>query len=163
MGRTRKTLVAAALGQEIEYQTAGGYTVAGVVMSTNAEENFPCTVVAVGYSWKSVTRRTRAISRQVRSGISKSDEHWVMEVTGLIEATAPVVRDYFGTHKVYAAAVYRPQDGWEAGLRLSAGRSDLRRMAAEGITAVALTFAGRTADFQVTELLRSMNAYRAAA
>lgn len=162
--RTVRIMIAEALGEEIEYRTAGGYSVAGVVRTLNAENGFPCQVVAVGHSWDSVLRRTRAISRKLRRGLHKSDEQYVMEVVHLTEATAPVVREYFGTHRVAVTGWYTEANGWLHGNRY-AGRSEIRKMAKEAIGITAVEFSmplgrnrgHRTADFQMTELLASMN------
>jgi hypothetical protein len=161
--RTRKTMIAEALGEEIEYKTAGNYSVAGIVMMPDPESGFPRQVVAVGTSWDSVTRRTRTASRKLRPGLHRGDEHHVMAVVALTEATAPVVREYFGTHKVSVSSVFTPGKGWEDA-RYHAGRSVLRKLAGDGVTAVAFSRGNgrgsgrRIADFQMTELLRSMNA-----
>lgn len=175
-GRTRKTLVAEAFGECIEYKTAGDYTVAGVLMYPDAENDFPRRVVAVGHSRDSVTSRTRTIARRARPNMRRYDEQHVMQVVPLVEATAPPVRDYFGTHGVVIDALYKPgqpDDGmmqpgwaypWDLGLTsrahaLKGGRSMIRQLAKEGYTALAFrTVNGtRIADFQVTELLKSMN------
>jgi hypothetical protein len=179
-GRTRKTMIARAFGEEIEYQTAGNYSVAGVLIYPDAAANFPRRVVAVGNSHASVTRRTRKVAHQVRSMLLKSDEHHVMQVTSLTEATAPLVRDYFGTHGVVIDALYKPgyEDPlemmnwmypWDIGLTsrahaLKGGRSMIRQLAKEGYTALAFrTVNGtRIADFQMDELLKSMNARKKA-
>lgn len=168
-GRTRKTMIAQAFGEEIPFQTAGGYTVAGVLMKNDAEHDFPRAIVAVGHSWDSVTRRTMGASRKERPGIARCDHHYVAQVVTLIEATAPVIRDYFGTHTVYVTGWYSPQTGWECfekGSR-SAGSSALREMIRDGATAFEVTQRmgggqSRVADFQAAELLKSMNARRAA-
>jgi hypothetical protein len=176
-GRTRKTMIAEALGETIEYKTAGDCTLAGVLMYPDPENNFPRAVVAVGTSHDSVARRTRAVAHKVRPGLLKSDERHVMEVVSLTEATAPLVRDYFGTHRVVIDALYKPgqpDDGmmkpgwaypWDLGLTtrahaLKGGRSVIRQLARDGYTALAFrTVNGsRIADFQVAELLKSMNA-----
>jgi len=179
-GRTSKTMIAEALGETIEYKTAGDYTVAGVLMYPDAENDFPCAIVAVGTSHDSVTRRTRTVAHKVRPRLLKSDEHYVMAVVPLVEATAPVVRDYFGTHRVIINALYKPgqpDDGmmqpgwaypWDLGLTtrahaLKGGQSMIRQLARDGYTALSFrTINGtRIADFQMAELLKSMNARRA--
>jgi hypothetical protein len=176
-GRTRKTMIASAFGEEIEYKTAGDYSVAGVLIYPDPANNFPRRIIAVGNSHASVTSRTRRIARQLRSHLLKSDEHHVMRVVPLTEATAPAVRDYFSTHNVVIDALYKPgqpDDGmmkpgwaypWDLGLTsrahaLKGGQSMIRQLAKEGFTALAFRTAGgtRIADFQVTELLKSMNA-----
>lgn len=181
-GRTRKTMIATALGEEIEYQTAGDYTVAGILMYPDPENDFPRAVVAVGTSRASVTSRTRTIARRVRPGLLRSDEHYVMDVVPLTEATAPVVREYFGTHDVVIDALFKPgyedpmtmmkpgwAHPWDIGLTsrahaLKGGRSLIRVLAKEGYTALAFrTVHGtRIADFQMTELLKSMNSRKKA-
>jgi hypothetical protein len=100
----------------------------------------------------------------------------------LTEATAPLVRDYFGTHAVIIDALYKPgyedplgmmksgwMHPWGIGLTsiahsLKGGQSMIRVLAKEGYTALAFrTINGtRIADFQMTELLKSMNARKRA-
>lgn len=158
--RTRKTMIARTQWGDVEYKTSGGYTVAGVVLSLSGD--FAPEVVAVGTSWDSVARRTKTISRKRRPGIHAGDHRMVMEVVALDEATAPVVREYFGRHDVPITEVYRPGTGWVSERYLS-GRSVIRKLAAEGVTTVAFSLplgrgrGRRTADFQMTELLKSMN------
>ena len=161
--RTRKTMIARTQWGDVEYKTAGDYTVAGVVLSLSADDNFAPEVVAVGTSWDSVSRRTKTISRKRRPGIHAGDHRQVMEVVALDEATAPVVREYFSRHDVPITQVYRPGTAWTQE-RYLPGRSIIRKLAAEGVTAVAFSLplgrgrGLRTADFQMTELLNSMNA-----
>lgn len=154
--RTRRTMIAEAFGEEIAYQTAGDYTVAGVVMLPDAEHDFPRKIVAVGNSWESVTRRTRGASRRIRPSISRASEHYVMQVVALTEATAPVVREYFGTHQVNITQAYHPERGWQTTM-LHGGRSSIRDLAAHGYTVVTFYHRTRSADFQTEELLKSMN------
>lgn len=179
-GRTRKTMIAEAFGQEVEYKTAGDYSVAGVVVLPDVENNFPLKIAAVGTSWASVTSRTRTVSRKLRPTLHRSGEHAVMRVVKLTEATAPCVREYFGTHSVVIDALFREGtavDGmkpgwaypWDLGLTsrahaLKGGRSMIRRLAGEGYTALAFrTVAGtRIADFPMADLLKSMNSRKKA-
>lgn len=160
--RTRKTMIATALGEDVEYQTAGDYTVAGVLMYPDAENHFPRRVVAVGTSWASVERRTRTISRKIRPNLHKCDEHHVMEIVRLVEATAPVLREYFGRHSLAITSVFTEAAGWQDA-RYSAGRSTLRKLAKEGVQAVMVSMprgrnlGRREADFRMSELLASMN------
>lgn len=158
-GRTRRTMIAEAFGEEIEYGTSGSYTLAGVVMYPEPQNNFPLAIVAVGNSPASVARRTRTVSRRVRPGLRNSQEHHVMQVVPLHEATAPVVRNYFGTHAVSITQAYHPEHGWRAAVR-EGGKSVIRDLAALGYTAVSFRHSGRSADFQAAELLKSMNARR---
>jgi hypothetical protein len=181
-GRNRKTLIATAWGDEIAYQTAGDYSLAGVLIYPDAAANFPRRIVAVGNSHASVTARTRRTAHQVRNMLLKSDEPHVMQVVPLIEATAPVVREYFGTHNVIIDALYTPgykdplgmmnpgwMHPWDIGLTsiahsIKGGQSMIRQLAKEGYTALAFrTVNGtRIADFQMTELFKSMNARKKA-
>ena len=95
--RTRKTLVATAPdGTEATEQTSGGYTVAGLIQSTSGQ----WFIARHGNSWDSVKNRTSALYHR---GYYKA-----MHVSDLIEVTAPVVREYFGTHAVSVTSVYRP-------------------------------------------------------
>jgi hypothetical protein len=162
-GRTRKTMVATAFGTEVTYQTAGDYAVAGVLMRNDIRNGFPLAVVAVGNSWDSVTRRTRSASRRERPGISRSDEPRVMAVVALREATAPVLREYFGTHNVAFDAWFTEERGWvRADGDVHAGRSTLRKMIADGAVAFHMVGRSRSGDFQAAELLKSMNSRKKA-
>lgn len=186
MSRTAKTLVAKAFGRDAEYQTAGNYSLAGVVAygapsPTGGEPALMTKVVAVGNSNASVARRTLAEARKIHPGLLKADQSYVMQVVPLVEATAPVVQKYFGTHNVVIHSLYKagqPGDGmmkagWahpaDLGMTsqwhsLKAGRALIRQLAREGFTALSFRAAGgtRIADFQVDELLKSMNARKRA-
>ena len=215
-GRTRKTLVATAPdGTEVTEQTSGGYTVAGLIQ----HEGGQWFIARHGSSWDSVRSRTSALYGR---GYYKA---W--HVADLIEVTAPIVREYFGTHNVSITATWREAiytgltetalrgivcdglrvfprhvDGviltarehpgtWDAGIQAAggiaairyedgtvslelrgikagwqnvsgsrpAGRASLRDLACEGVTAVEVRGpGGRTANFQMPEIIKSMNA-----
>lgn len=217
--RTRKTLVATAPdGTEVTEQTAGGYTVAGLIQRTDGT----WVIAAHGHSEKSVKSRTSMLYGR---GYYKA-----FHVTALIEVTAPVLREYFGTHAIGIDQVFRTgsytglseealraildrecatryhgdaireaveqgttvvstindgpatirhedgtfsmevKGGWyytwqgEADYTvidhplLAAGRSVLRQIARDGWTAISVRHGDRTADFQVSEILKSLNA-----
>ena len=77
------------------------------------------------------------------------------EVPGLIEA-------YFGAepvrenHPVIASA-FIPGQGWTNPREKPVTVSRLRRMARTGVTDVAVTIPGRTADFSIAEIIRHAN------
>lgn len=166
-GRTRRTMIARAFSTEVEYQTAGNYDTAGVIQYTKDGKLYRY-VAAVGTSARSVARRAEKRLRQVRPETLPSDYPYMVEVVSLREVTAPVVREYFGTHTVFVTGLFTEADGWTScPVALKAGRSDLRRLIREGYTAfgiskqnssISRTSRWRTADFQSNELLRSMNA-----
>lgn len=66
-----------------------------------------------------------------------------------------VIADYFGdtSDTAVITGAFRPEDGW-ADLGGAATYDTLRGMHALGYTAVAVTAAGRTADFTIAEVLR---------
>lgn len=181
---TPKTLVAEAFGEEFTIRTAAGYEYAGVLIVPQQDKDFPRVLVAKGFSHSSVKKRTRTENNRWRPNFTrrfgKVNEAQVMQVVRFFEATAPVVREFFGTHRVIVDGLFSagiigtslqdenytpgwcdPQRAGHAGTfhAARAGRSDLRRYDAEGWTVIRLReFNGRkTADFQVTELLKSMN------
>jgi hypothetical protein len=155
-------MIAATQWGDVEYRTAGNYSVAGVIhCMINGE--LVTRVAAVGNSWDSVQSRTRRALRDARPGTLPSDYVYLTEVVSLTEATAPKLHQYFGTHKLSVTQVFTPGRGWTAA-NYHAGRSSLRKLAKEGVTAVS---AGRSrtarlgrweAGFQMDELLKSMNA-----
>ena len=145
--RTRRTLVVTAPdGTEVTEQTSGGYDTAGIVQGADGTWR----LVAHGWSHASVYDRTHA---RYNRGDNRA-----MHVGDLVEQTAPIVREYFGTHDVYISQMFTPANGWMTGLRRKAGRSDLRQLQRDGITSVAIKHGGRTADFAMDELVKSMNA-----
>jgi flavin-binding protein dodecin len=176
MSRTRKTMIARAFGAEVEYVTAGDYDTAGVVQYTRGGQ-FYRYIAAVGTSAKSVEQRARAALRKARPETLPSDYPYLVEVVRLREQTAPVVREYFGTHTVFITGFFTEGQGWAYCHEepYKAGRSVIRWMIREkGVTAFefgkhkgsvrpAGTSPWRTADFQASELLKSMNARKKAA
>lgn len=143
----RDLIIQAPDGTEVTDRTSGGYEVAGIIQ----REDGGWALVAHGNSWDSVKSRTSATYGR--------GAYQAMHVGQLHEETAGRVRQYFGTHAVRVVSAYRPRDGW---LRMNrnAGGSELRKLRAEGFTAVAITDVGRRAayreaDFQVSELLDS--------
>lgn len=159
-GRTARTMIAeTTFGGEIEYRTAGSYTLAGVMNIGGKWQ-----IAAVGNSPESVRRRTRSELSKIRPGILRMPgASYCTETVRLIEATAPVVRDYFKTHSVTVTGWFTEAEGWQYGSR-RAGRSVLRQMARDGVRTVQFSNGRgrgrgrRDVDFQMTELLTSMNA-----
>lgn len=146
-GRTRRTLVATAPGgTDVRMQTAGDYAIAGLIQRSDGT----WFIAAKGFrSTASVYNRTHAIYNR--------GDYKAMHVSDLIEETAPVLREYFGTHAIVLEEAFRPGSDWSQPAR-GAGRSVIRQLAGDGYTAVAFRLGTRTADFQMDELLRSMNA-----
>jgi hypothetical protein len=165
-GRSTRTMIAATQWGDAEYRTAGNYSVAGVIhYMINGE--LVTRVAAVGNSWNSVQNRTRRALRDARPGTLPSDYAYLTEVVSLTEATAPKLHQYFGTHKLSITQVFTPGRGW-TDASYHAGRSNLRKLAKEGVTAVLAGKGGGVvigrweADFQMAELLKSMNTRKAA-
>lgn len=168
-GTQRILVITAPDGTEVTKKTAGKYDTAGIVRNDRDQWH----IVAVGTSEDSVRSRTRTLYGR---GCYRQ-----MFVGQLHEQTAPVIRDYFGGHRVAIDSLYRPdldpalrddmmQPGWtrpwSAGYTTpnhfaQAGRTMLRKLAKDGWTAVAVRQGGRVADFQIDEILKSMNARRA--
>jgi hypothetical protein len=151
--RILKTLVITAPdGTEVTERTSGGYDTAGIIQDYDGKWH----LAAHGWSRDSVWKRTR--TQQDR------DRCKTMFVGQLYEKTAPVIRDYFGTHQVRVHQYFIPGQGWvlSAG---SAGQTALRRLAGEGATAVNVTpvYGGRKvyADFQMIEITESMRTRKA--
>jgi hypothetical protein len=144
---SRRTLAAYVAGVEVTYQTSAAYDTAGLLCRPDGT----WFIAEHGFSADAVARRTRVRFNRIPGAAT-----W--EVKPLWEATAPVIREYFGHHMVFVESVYREGSGWERGLRLKAGRAQLRRLAAEGAVTVAVRAAGsaRIADFQMSEITRSL-------
>lgn len=145
-GRAARNLyVYAPDGTPVVIRTAGTYDVAGIIRLPRGE----WVKAAVGWAWDSVKNRAKA-SCYIHNGTE-------MHVGMLYEETAPVIREYFGTHAVRVVARFTPGEGWTDGLRMSAGKSALRKLAMDGFTAVriGLPGQGRVADFEMTEIARS--------
>lgn len=139
-------------GTEVLFSTASTkYDYVGLVCRNGQWE-----VEAKGWSYASVRSRVRTAARRVNPYAVEQ----ISCTASTAEVTAPVVRDYFGSHRVNITSVFRPGSGWE-NVMLYAGRSDINRLAREGVTAVSFTQGQRTADFRMTELIRSMRARKA--
>lgn len=169
MSGTRRTMIVRAFGQDFEYKTSGNYSYAAVIRYRRDGQDVQ-RVAAIGNSPASVEARAKRALRLARPGTLPSDYTYLMESGPLTEATAPVVRQYFRTHRVVISGLFREGQGWAApdalgmvpeGRTMAAGRSVIRRLAREGWTGVAFTRQGRVADFQMTELAASMNARKA--
>ena len=144
--RPVRTLVATAPdGTEVTQKTSGSYDTAGLIQARDGH----WFIAAHGWSHESVYNRTHV--RYNRG------DYQAMHVSGLVEQTAPVIRDYCGTHDTYVIACFTPGKGWVRERQL-AGRSHLRRLARNGVTDVAVNHNGNEADFPMSELLKSMNA-----
>lgn len=159
-GRSAKTMIAYVPGYDaaVTWKTAGNYSHVGLIWN---EQTWSWEIRAKGWSPKSVSGRIKTMARKMYAGSVES----VTAVARLHETTAPILHEYFGDHRVYVSGVFRDGAGWED-VDWKAGRSNLRTMAAEGITAIAVRkmFDGPkapAADFQMTEILRSLNTRRA--
>lgn len=148
MSSQRLRIVQAPDGTEIPFQHAGSWTVGGLINDSRVGWR----LARQGHSDSSVRQRT--ITAYHRS-------HHATDVATapIVDATAPMVRDYFGTHYVRIARIFVPGSGW-VDFRGAAGRADIRRLARKGVTAIAIKSGGREADFQTDELLRDLQAGR---
>lgn len=147
MSSTRRTLAAyMGDGTEITYQTAAKWSIAGFTQNTAGEWH----LAAHGHSINSVRSRTLATYNRRAHTID-----WY--VAQLFEATAPVVREYFGHHKVNITSAFFPGRG-RVEQRLHGGRSNILKLLRQGAAEISFTPAGtsRVADFQATELISSM-------
>ncbi len=152
--RTAKTLVAYPQDDtEVTQKTSGGYDYLGMTCSFSGQWG----VVAHGWSHESVTRRTRRLAGINRSASFAVEIAW--------EATAPVIRAYFGHHRLRITEVFKNGQWQKANYH--AGRSVLRQLPAEGVLAVKVRGTGNDqgnwerpglheADFQVDEITRSL-------
>jgi len=155
---TRKNMIARASdGTEVVLRTAGGYDTAGLIRRPDGTWY----IAAQGNSAESVRKRTRAAVNRYHGGSAP------IEVRPLHEETAPMVRDYFGTHDVRITSCFHGGQ-WRLVLTSSGqpgsyrgDRTMLRRLALAGVEAVAVTGRRpgedhqRTADFQMDEIARS--------
>jgi len=133
------------------------YDLVGVVLDQQNQIH----PVAYGVSRNSVVSRTRTICRKQGYWYSTHDVFINTCVATLWEVTAPVVREYFGSHKVVITQGFLPGSGW-VDLRIGehgrkAGKGRIRALLREGYTALGFSQGGRTADFQADELVKSMN------
>jgi len=159
MSRTVKTMIAyipGLNGVSVTWRTAGDYTHAGLVYNWSANE---WEIVAKGWSPRSIGKAAKTAGRRMYAHAPQFADRATV-VTPLYEATAPNIAEYFGDHRVTIVSVFRPETGWE-GVNWHAGRSLLRTLEAEGITAISVGGHGRVADFQMTEILRSLNTRKA--
>jgi hypothetical protein len=93
--RASRTLVATAPdGTEVTQKTSGSYDTAGLLQAADGH----WLIAAHGWSRQSVYDRTHA--RYNRG------DYRAMHVSDLVEQTAPVIREYFGTHTVGVRSVY---------------------------------------------------------
>jgi hypothetical protein len=145
MSSARKVAFYAPDGTEVVYETAGKWDTAGIVQHADGKWS----LAAHGFSAPSVRQRT--ITRYHRYGGLRA-----FEVTRIWETTAPVVREYFGSHRVWIHEVFTPGKGWTPGKHMAASRAAIRRLIREGATAIAFTDSDRTVDFQAAELQASL-------
>lgn len=166
-GRTAKVMVATTSWGEFEYKTAGVYDVAGVIQYTAPDGKLVREIAAVGTSWASVRSRTIKVLRAKRPGTLPSDYPYLMEVVSMTEATAPVIRKYFGRHGLTVTSVFTEDGGWQEA-NLHTGRTLLRLLAKDGVKAIVVSKGlgrgnGRKdADFQIDEVIKSMNSRKKA-
>ena len=162
--RTSRTVVTYAPGGvEVAWDTSAGYDVAGLLQYRNGGWGR----VQHGFSWEAVRSRTVA-------SYHRSPSSTAFAVAAIWEATAPVIREYFGSHRVVIDSVFTPEAGWvtptgagyvEGGTTMTAGKAMLRRLARDGVAAVSVqgsTIGRMIADFQMPEVLASMKPHRCA-
>lgn len=149
MSSQRLRIVEAPDGSEIPFQHHGSWTVAGLINDSRVGWRLD----QQGHSTDSVLKRTN--TSRLRSAHATD-----VATANIVDATAPIVRGYFGTHYVRITEIFVPGSGWLRGFRGAAGRSDIRSLARKGVTAIVFSAGGRSADFQMDELLSSMQAGR---
>jgi hypothetical protein len=123
-------------------RTAADYTVAGL-----AKIDGKWSLLAKGWSWDSVRSRT----------ITKAPRDAVTYQTGFVEEAPVAIMDYAGGSLAGCriTATFTLSAGWkdtEPRGRAYPSKSKIAWLAEQGVHAVAVTFGGRTADFQMTEL-----------
>jgi hypothetical protein len=118
-------------------------------------------LAALGFSRNSVVSRTRTACRKAGAWWSTADVFLNTSTAQAWEVTAPVVREYFGSHKVVITQGFLPGSGWvdlkigEHGRK--AGKGRIRALLREGYTALGFSQGSRVADFQADELVKSIN------
>ena len=143
-------------GTAVTWKTAGNYTHVGLLYSW-ADNKW--SVIEKGWSPQAIAKRVKTEGRKMFAHAPQFAEA-ATAVALLHEMTAPVIAAYFGDHRVAVTAVYRPETGWQDA-DYHGGRSNLRHLNREGVTAIAVTRHGRTADFQMTEVVKSLNSREA--
>jgi hypothetical protein len=173
MSRTRRTFAAYTTGGDevLVQHSSSKYDYVGLVNHLDGSGEWK--PAAYGCSHASVTKRTRSAARKLLAPNYSDD--WAVRayscVAQMWEATAPVVRDYFGHHRLRITAVFL-DGGWQE-VNYHAGRSLLRTLDKEGVQAVQVRGVGsqhrlrertglHVADFQMSEVVKSMNARKAA-
>lgn len=147
-----KTVRAAAYapdGTELTYDSVSVWDVAGIAQRTDSGRWVELTH---GSSYDSVKRR--ALTYAGRSG---SYDYLSVRAVRIYEATAPCVREYFGTHRVRIVEGFKPGEGYVK-LGKHAGWSVIRKLSKQGFTS--LNFSDTDlprADFPMAELLKSMH------
>lgn len=114
-------------GTEITYERDSVWDTAGLAKRTAGGQ---WVELAHGTSPQSV--RSRALTRAYRTGYYDT---WTVQTAPIYEATAQIVRDYFGHHAVKITQVFRPGRGWES-VSLAGGRSVIRKLSKQGVTSV---------------------------
>jgi hypothetical protein len=150
MSSQRLRIVTAPDGSEIPFQHQGNWSIGGLIKDSRVGWRLACQ----GRSGDSVLQRT---AREYR----RSQHAQEIATATIVDATAPMVRGYFGTHHIHIVRIFVPGSGW-LGLPADAGQASIRRLARRGVTAIAFKRTGheREADFQMDELLRDMGAGR---
>lgn len=147
-----KTVRAAAYapdGTELTYDSVSVWDVAGIAQRTDGGR---WVELAHGSSYDSVKRR--ALTYAGRSG---SYNYSSVRAVRIYEATAPCVREYFGTHRVRIYEGFKPGEGYVR-IGKHAGWSLIRKLSKQGFTSLNFTDTELPrADFQMAELLKSMN------
>lgn len=147
-----KTVRAAAYapdGTELTYDSVSVWDVAGIAQRTDSGR---WVELAHGSSYDSVKRR--ALTYAGRSG---GYDYLSIRAVRIYEATAPCVREYFGTHRVRIVEGYKPSAGYVK-IGKHAGWSLIRKLSKQGFTS--LNFSDTDlprADFLMSELLKSMH------
>lgn len=150
-------------GTAVTFQTAGSYTHVGLLYDW-ADGKW--SVVEKGWSPQAIAKRMKTQGLRMFSHAPQYASA-ATAVAELHEMTAPVIAGYFGDHRVVVTAVYREEHGWQS-VNWKAGRSSLRQLHREGVTAIAVGRPGhsadkRVADFQMTEIFKSLNSRKARA
>lgn len=146
---TRELVAYAPDGTEVTWKTAAPWDVAGLVQRTDGTWS----AVRHGFSRDSVYDRTNAYYNLHLDSLT------AMHVADAWEATAPCIRNYkfFGSHRVNIARAFIPGQGW-TDRNMYAGCQAFRLLAADGVTSVEIRGDGHVVEFQMAEILKSMNA-----
>ncbi len=135
---------------EVIYETSAKWDTAGMVLNRNGSWG----LAAHGFSPDSVRRRTIAYANRTTA---TDIIGWC--VTPIYEVTAPIVREYFGSHRVRIASAFYPGEGWR-NVSEPASRAAIRRLIAGGAGSLMFRLPSndRSADFAAEELIASLRA-----